>query len=138
MGTTFCCRNLDMIALFFITLLLSLMDRKSSAWAITPLAKPLQSSDISERDLSTLKGAGNQTVMGRILCFLNFWMNCYHGIHIILSGISEVINAFNYIRMLPKYALYITLGHLYLRKMWMWWKPIMFRAKSRYLRLRCL
>ena len=53
-----------------------MMDGKSSAWAITPLAKPLQSSDISERDLSTLKWAGNQTVMGRILCFLIFWMNC--------------------------------------------------------------
>ena len=45
------------------------MDRKSSAWAITPLAKPLQSSDISKRDLSTLKETGNQTGMGRILCF---------------------------------------------------------------------
>ena len=45
------------------------MDRKSSAWAITPLAKPLQSSDISKRDLSTSKGTGNQTGMGRILCF---------------------------------------------------------------------
>lgn len=57
---------------------------------------------------------------------------------IILLGISEVIKLFKYIRMLAKYGLYIAFGHLYLRKMWMWWKPIMLRTKSGYMRLRCL